>query len=141
MLRLEVGLAGVGQTAAVRRWFSVSAAALGGVKSKRKKQNMRMDNPHLPVRAEEKTSRSLALNNFDQYYSQFYGRRWNSMRLGLLSRPKYCAVVNNFGDTEETVEKLENLGCVDVTKTFNQINNQRLEKIPKYEKDRNKRKN
>jgi len=86
MFRLELlGLAGGARTVA-NRWFSVSPAACGGVKSKRKKQGMRMDNPHLPVRAEEKTSKTLALNNFDQYYSQYYGRRWNSMRLGLLSR-------------------------------------------------------
>jgi len=135
MFRLELlGLAGGARTVA-NRWFSVSPAACGGVKSKRKKQGMRMDNPHLPVRAEEKTSKTLALNNFDQYYSQYYGRRWNSMRLGLLSRPKYCAVVNNFGETEETVEKLENLGCVDVTKTFNQINKQRLAKVAQYEEN------
>merc|ERR1719474_2119947 len=93
---------------------------------KRKKQGLRADNPQLPIHSREKSAKNLALSNFDQYYSQFYGERWNSIRLALLCRPKYCAVVNNFGDPEETVKKLTALGCINVTQTFNKRNSARL---------------
>ncbi|MFN9907109.1 MAG: hypothetical protein ACK56F_13490, partial [bacterium] len=37
------------------------------------------------------------------------------MRLGLLSRQKYCALVNNFGNRDSTCEELAGLGCVSIT--------------------------
>ena len=36
------------------------------------------------------------------------------MRLGLLSPHKYAALVNNAGDSEQTIEDLQSLGCVDI---------------------------
>ena len=40
------------------------------------------------------------------------------MRLALLCPGKHCALVNNFGDSEETVTRLEELGCVNIGKEF-----------------------
>lgn len=101
----------------VRR-FSLSSVYSGGVRMKRKKQAMRAENPHLPARNVDKTPKVLALANFDQYYSQYFGPRWASMRLALLSRQKYCAVVNNFADPETTVKSLRDLGCINITELF-----------------------
>ena len=105
--------------------FSTSSSLLGGVKMKRKKQALRADNPHLPIRSGERTSKDHALANFDQYYSQFFGKEWNSIRLALLSRQKHCALVNNFADPEVTAVKLKELGCINITEIFNQINDTR----------------
>lgn len=49
---------------------------------------------------------NLALEHFDNLYSKVYGRRWPSMRLGLLSPKKQCLVLNTFVDTDKTHEKL-----------------------------------
>lgn len=43
----------------------------------------------------------IALAHFDGLYSKVYGRMWPSMRLGLLSPKKQCAVANSFMDTED----------------------------------------
>ena len=40
------------------------------------------------------------------------------MRLGLLSPHKYAALVNNAGDSEQTIEDLQSLGCVDIHEQF-----------------------
>lgn len=112
------------------RSLSTTGTCFGGVKMSRRKQKMRADHPHLPEK-KEKTAKTLAIDNFDFYYPQFYGSRWPSMRLGLLSRPKHCAVVNNFGDPEITIEMLSELGCVDVNARFHQSNKQRLSKLEK----------
>ena len=98
-----------------RRSLSLSSALAGGQKTKRRKQNLRADNFHLPVRAVVKTDTAVALTHFDQYYAQYFGKQWAAMRLGLLSRQKYCAVVNNFGDSEATCDQLTELGCINVT--------------------------
>ncbi|KOB75186.1 putative methyltransferase NSUN4, partial [Operophtera brumata] len=48
-----------------------------------------------------------ALNHFDDFYGSVFGDKWAPMREALLRRNKYVAVVNNYGDTEETIEFLE----------------------------------
>merc|ERR1719495_1934778 len=113
-----------------RQQFSTTNKTQGGMKMKRRKLKMRAENPHLPEKI-VKTAKTLAIDNFDFYYPQFYGSRWPSMRLGLLSRSKYCAVVNNFGDPEITIQMLSELGCVDVNARFHQSNKQRLSKMEK----------
>ena len=40
------------------------------------------------------------------------------MRLALLCPGKHCALVNHFGDSEETVARLEELGCVNIGREF-----------------------
>ena len=96
------------------RAFSTSFARTGGQKAKRRKQSLRADNPHLEFKSVDATASTAALAHFDDFYSGLYKTQWSSMRLGLLSQAKYCAVVNNFGDREATVARLEELGCVDV---------------------------
>jgi len=99
-----------------KRAFSLGVGRLGGQKAKRRKKNSRVDNPHLPVKKGDSTPKSIALTHFDEFYSKMYQNRWSSLRIGLLCQQKYCAVVNNFGDTEDTIEKLEDLGCINVGK-------------------------
>lgn len=48
-----------------------------------------------------------ALENFDDFYRSVYGKRWHNMRVALLCEQKYMALVNLFGDNEETCQKLE----------------------------------
>ena len=67
----------------------------------------------------KKTSTQLALDVYDDLYLKFYGPRvWPSVRLALLSQPKYCALVNYYGDYEDTVQSLRDLGCIDILEGF-----------------------
>lgn len=74
--------------------------------------------PHLPSKVNTAVPTNIALNHFDQFYSTVYKARWSSMRLGLLTQQKYAVMVNNFGDSEDTIAKLKDLGCVDINKEF-----------------------
>ena len=100
------------------RALCTSVARLGGQKAKRRKQRQRAENPHLPVRSVDATATSAALAHFDDFYGGVYKAKWPSMRLALLSQAKHCALVNNFGDMEATVEMLEELGCLDIGAEF-----------------------
>lgn len=51
-----------------------------------------------------------ALNHFDEFYGSVFGTKWQPMREALLRRSKYVAVVNNYGDTEKTMDELTNRG-------------------------------
>ena len=56
----------------------------------------------------KKTHTQLALDNFDGMYGAFYGNKlWPSIRLSILSQPKYCALVNYYGDYEATIQMLK----------------------------------
>ncbi|XP_022118311.2 5-methylcytosine rRNA methyltransferase NSUN4 [Pieris rapae] len=52
-----------------------------------------------------------AINHFDDFYGSVFGDQWTSMREALFRRSKYVAVVNNYGDTEETMEDLSHKGA------------------------------
>ncbi|CAH2233465.1 jg7904 [Pararge aegeria aegeria] len=52
-----------------------------------------------------------ALNHFDEFYGSVFGNKWVSMKEALLRRSKYVAVVNNYGDAEQTMEYLSNRGA------------------------------
>ncbi|XP_026735790.1 5-methylcytosine rRNA methyltransferase NSUN4 [Trichoplusia ni] len=52
-----------------------------------------------------------ALNHFDEFYGSVFGNKWQPMREALLRRSKYVAVVNNYGDTEKTMDELTNRGA------------------------------
>ena len=39
-----------------------------------------------------------------------FGNKWEPMREAMLRRSKYVAVVNNYGDAEQTIEELTNRG-------------------------------
>lgn len=55
----------------------------------------------------KKTTKDKALEHFDDFYGSVYGNRWKSIRVALLSEHKYVALVNNFGDTETTIQDME----------------------------------
>ena len=62
-----------------------------------------------------KTPSTLALENFDFYYSPLYGDQWPSVRLGLLTPNKFVAVHNRFSmDSEVNEHILESLGTKNV---------------------------
>jgi len=59
-----------------------------------------------------KTPQDLALEHFDLYHKPVFGSLWPSMRIALLSRQKYCAVVNNFTlDQQNVILELAELGA------------------------------
>lgn len=59
-----------------------------------------------------------AMENFDDFYGSVFGTRWKSIRIGLLCEHKYIALVNNFGDTEETINSLEAEGAINVRSLY-----------------------
>ncbi|XP_053692782.1 5-methylcytosine rRNA methyltransferase NSUN4 [Sabethes cyaneus] len=59
-------------------------------------------------------NKDRALENFDDFYGQVYGNRWKSIRVALLSEHKYMAMVNQFGDTERTIDFLQSDGAINV---------------------------
>lgn len=91
-----------------------------------------------------------ALSHFDDFYKQVFNKQWPSIREGLLGKQKYVAVVNNYGDSETTMAKLELNGALNVRTLFNLekeyireelVKNQRssaLNKIFKMERDLDK---
>ncbi|CAL4070673.1 unnamed protein product, partial [Meganyctiphanes norvegica] len=66
----------------------------------------------------EETNTERALQYFDTAYPPVYGSRWPSIRLALLSKHKYIALINNFGNYEDTIKRFENLGAFNVGKRF-----------------------
>ncbi|XP_022654139.1 5-methylcytosine rRNA methyltransferase NSUN4-like isoform X2 [Varroa destructor] len=55
------------------------------------------------------------MDHFDAFYSKVFGLdAWRSMRIALLSKKKYCAVVNPFAVTEELIERLRSIGCREI---------------------------
>ena len=89
-----------------------------GNKAKRRKLKMREMMPHIPVKKSTGVPTVQALHHFDQLYSSVFRNKWPSMRLGLMSPNKYAAIVNNAGDSEQTIEDLKSLGCVDIHEQF-----------------------
>lgn len=45
---------------------------------------------------QQKTPSMLALDHFDFYYAPLFGKKWPSIRLGLLCQHKFVAVMNRF---------------------------------------------
>lgn len=67
----------------------------------------------------KKNNCDRALENFDDFYGSVYGTRWKNMRAALLTRHKYVALVNNFGDTEQTCAMLESDGAINMKSLIN----------------------
>uniref|UniRef100_A0A0K2TB90 NOL1/NOP2/Sun domain family member 4 n=1 Tax=Lepeophtheirus salmonis TaxID=72036 RepID=A0A0K2TB90_LEPSM len=85
-------------------------------KQKQLKDEIRSTHLHLRtlISKKELTPSERALSYFNVYYKKFYGPNWHSIRLGLLSRPKHVALINNFGDSMETELQLSYLGCSNI---------------------------
>ncbi|XP_064551436.1 5-methylcytosine rRNA methyltransferase NSUN4 [Drosophila montana] len=62
----------------------------------------------------KKNNCDRALESFDDFYGSVYGGRWKNMRAALLTEHKYVAMVNNFGDTEQTCSMLELDGAINI---------------------------
>ncbi|KAH8412527.1 hypothetical protein KR009_002809 [Drosophila setifemur] len=67
----------------------------------------------------KKNNCDRAMDNFDDFYGSVYGSRWKNMRVALLTRHKYIALVNNFGDTEQTCSMLEMDGAINMKSLIN----------------------
>ncbi|XP_047992913.1 5-methylcytosine rRNA methyltransferase NSUN4 isoform X1 [Leguminivora glycinivorella] len=52
-----------------------------------------------------------AQNHFDEFYGSVFGGKWPPMKEAMLRRSKYVAVVNNYGDAEETIAFLTERGA------------------------------
>ena len=63
-----------------------------------------------------------ALNQFDIHYKQVFGSEWHSMRLAMLSKKKFAALINNFSDKMATIEELKALGCLNMQEIYRQGN-------------------
>lgn len=76
------------------------------------------------VKAAVKSNAELALNHYDIHLGNIFGPRWPSMRLALLSQPKYCAVMNNFcGDYDTFLYQLAEKGGFDFISRFKALEN------------------
>jgi hypothetical protein len=61
----------------------------------------------------------LALAHFDSLYAKVYGRAWPSIRLGLLTTKKQCAIINPFADVGSLHERLvEEDGAIDLERYY-----------------------
>ena len=60
-----------------------------------------------------------ALNFFDNHYKQVFGPEWHAIRLALLSKPKFAALLNNFSDKDTVSEKLKSQGCQSIQEIYN----------------------
>ena len=75
--------------------------------------------PHLEAALKQKTAKKgkdLCLDHFDIYYKKNFEKIWPSLRLALLSRPKFCALINNYGDPETAAKRLIDMGCYSIRK-------------------------
>lgn len=71
-----------------------------------------------PRDPKKKTSIDRALEHFDDFYQSVYGPRWGGIRASLLSENKFAALVNNYGDAEETKENIELSGGINMRTVF-----------------------
>lgn len=68
----------------------------------------------------KKSACEHCLEHFDQFYGKTYGAEWPSLRLALLSRQKFAALVNRYAgpSAEETRTRLIKMGCYSVTNQY-----------------------
>jgi len=66
----------------------------------------------------KKSPCQLALEHFDLHYKPVYGSQWPSVRIALLSKPKHCALINNFvSDRKQVGISLAERGAHDLVWT------------------------
>ncbi|KRX96643.1 5-methylcytosine rRNA methyltransferase NSUN4 [Trichinella pseudospiralis] len=71
---------------------------------------------------------NLALEYFDMFYEPVYRKKWPSIRLALLSDPKYCAVLNNLANSNASAEFFLDQGAFDL-----------MEEVRKFHKNDNQK--
>ena len=63
-------------------------------------------------------SQEIAKDYFDINYEKIFKNEWPAIRCAMLSRQKYCAVLNNFVATERYEEQLVSSGAYDFISDF-----------------------
>lgn len=104
-----------------------SSLVLSSTGQKKRKAKKLAVSPHLQAQVKErigkdkkKTACDHCLDHFDQFYGKTYGKEWPSLRLALLSRPKFAALVNKYASphTEQTKTRLIKMGCYSVKEQY-----------------------
>ncbi|XP_063842599.1 5-methylcytosine rRNA methyltransferase NSUN4-like isoform X1 [Scylla paramamosain] len=67
------------------------------------------------------TNVDRALQYFDIAMPPVYQARWPSIRLALLSKQRYVALLNNFADCDHIIEDLYDLGAMDIRHQYSHI--------------------
>ncbi|XP_035910940.1 5-methylcytosine rRNA methyltransferase NSUN4 [Anopheles stephensi] len=75
-------------------------------------QRFRHAKTHWSELKKKQFPKDRALENFDDFYGSVFGTRWKSIRIALQCEHKYVALVNQFGDTEETIQQLQSDGAI-----------------------------
>ena len=66
------------------------------------------------MKQRKKSACQFALDHFDLHYKPVYDLQWPSIRIALLSKSKYCALVNNFASDRKQIDvSLAELGAHD----------------------------
>ncbi|KAI8791761.1 5-methylcytosine rRNA methyltransferase NSUN4 [Biomphalaria glabrata] len=82
------------------------------------------------------TNQQLALGNFDAFYKPHYGNDWPSIRISLLSLPKYCAVINKYGKESQT-KLLKKFSLINFTENARLLNEMKTQEMPDSKYARN----
>uniref|UniRef100_A0A182KEE1 NOL1/NOP2/Sun domain family member 4 n=1 Tax=Anopheles christyi TaxID=43041 RepID=A0A182KEE1_9DIPT len=77
-------------------------------------QRFRHAKTHWSELRKKQFPKDRALENFDDFYGSVFGARWKSVRIALQSEHKYIALVNQFGDTEDTIQLLQSDGAINL---------------------------
>ncbi|CAI4230806.1 unnamed protein product [Auanema sp. JU1783] len=94
----------------LRKFFHVPQLTLSQVRWKTAKFK-----PKIAKTKPMKTPSAVALDNFDFYYGPMFGKRWPSIRLGLLNPNKYIAVMNTLSTSWKAHQEiLSDSGCFDL---------------------------
>ncbi|XP_061517821.1 5-methylcytosine rRNA methyltransferase NSUN4 [Anopheles gambiae] len=75
-------------------------------------QRFRHAKTHWSELRKKQFPKDRALENFDDFYGSVFGARWKSVRIALQCKHKYIALVNQFGDTEDTIRLLQSDGAI-----------------------------
>lgn len=84
--------------------------------------------PPQAVLRKKQAPKDRALANFDDFYGSVFGPKWKSIRLGLLCDNKYIAMVNNFGDTQDTIDRLTAGGAMNI-KDVLEVTRRRIDEL------------
>ncbi|XP_058124736.1 5-methylcytosine rRNA methyltransferase NSUN4 [Anopheles ziemanni] len=77
-------------------------------------RRFRHSKSHWSEKQKKQFPKDRALANFDDFYGSVFGARWKSVRIALQCEHKYVALVNQFGDTEKTIELLQSDGAINL---------------------------
>ncbi|KAH9525059.1 5-methylcytosine rRNA methyltransferase nsun4 [Bulinus truncatus] len=84
------------------------------------------------VNLKNDTNQQLALGNFDAFYKPHFGNEWSSMRISLLSVPKYCAVLNRYGIESKIKQQLKNSQLINFTENARLLNEKKSREDLKF---------